>query len=297
MSWVKRIGLFLLTNILVVVTVGIAWSVISRAFGLDKADNYIGSLLVWCSLFGFMGAFISLFMSKTMAKWMLGLQVIDPRSSDPTLSHLVTRVHTLAKKAGLPKPPEVAIYNSDDVNAFATGPSKSNSLVAVSTGLLRRMNEDELDGVLGHEVSHIANGDMVTMTLITGVVNTFAMFFSRILANLISSQVDEKARYVVHFIVVILGDILFTILGSIVVNYYSRRREFRADLGGAKYSSRNNMISALRKLQNVSSLPNDEKDMLATMKISNNHKGGIMALFMTHPSLEDRIKTLEKARV
>lgn len=294
---IKRVGLFLLTNILVVVTVGLAWSVLSSVLGLDKVNNNMMSLLIWCSLFGFAGAFISLLMSKTMAKWMMGLQVIDPRATDPTLSQLVYRIHALAKKAGLPKAPEVAIYESDDVNAFATGPSKSNSLVAVSTGLLRRMNEDEVDGVLGHEIAHIANGDMVTMTLITGVVNTFAMFFSRVLANLISSQVDEKFRGVVHFIVVILGDILFTILGSIVVNYYSRKREFRADLGGAKYSSRGNMIAALRRLQNVSMVSDSEKDMLATMKISNNHKQGIMALFMTHPSLEDRIKALEKARV
>ncbi len=294
---IKRIGLFLLTNLLVIVTVGVAWSLLSNVLGLDKVNNHMLSLLIWCALFGFAGAIISLLMSKTMAKWMMGLQVIDPRSGDPTLSQLVYRVHELAKKAGLPKAPEVAIYDSDDVNAFATGPSKSNSLVAVSTGLLRRMSDDEVDGVLGHEIAHIANGDMVTMTLITGVVNTFAMFFSRILANLISSQVDEKFRSIVHFVVVIIGDILFTILGSIVVNYYSRRREFRADLGGARFSSRGNMIAALRRLQNVNVFNDNEKDMLATMKISNNHKGGLMALFMTHPSLEDRIKALEKARV
>lgn len=294
---VKRFGLFLLTNLLVIVTVGVAWSVISRLLGLDATNNNMLSLLVWCSLFGFIGAFFSLFMSKTMAKWMMGLQIVDPRSTDPTLSQLVYRVHEMAKKAGLPKPPEVAIYDSDDVNAFATGPSKANSLVAVSTGLLRRMNDQEIDGVLGHEVAHIANGDMVTMTLITGVVNTFAMFFSRVLANLISSQVDEKFRGIVHFVVVIIGDILFTILGSIVVNYYSRKREFRADLGGARFSSRGNMIAALRRLQNASIIEDSEKDMLATMKISNNHKGGLMALFMTHPSLEERIKALESARV
>lgn len=297
MQMIKRLGLFLLTNLLVIVTVGVAWSVLSSVLGLDKVNNHMLSLLIWCALFGFAGAIISLLMSKTMAKWMMGLQVIDPRSSDPTLSQLVYRVHALAKKAGLPKAPEVAIYDSDDVNAFATGPSKSNSLVAVSTGLLRRMSDDEVDGVLGHEIAHIANGDMVTMTLITGVVNTFAMFFSRILANLISSQVDEKFRGIVHFVVVIVGDILFTILGSIVVNYYSRKREYRADLGGARFSSRGNMIAALRRLQNVTVSNDNEKDMLATMKISNNHKGGLMALFMTHPNLEDRIKALEKARV
>lgn len=297
MQMIKRIGLFLLTNILVVVTVGIAWSLISHFLGLKSVNSNMVGLLIWCSLFGFTGAFVSLLMSKMMAKWMLGLRIIDPRTSDPTFSGLVYRIHELAKRAGLPKPPEVAIYDSEDVNAFATGPSKSNSLVAVSTGLLRSMNENEVDGVLGHEIAHIANGDMVTMTLITGVVNTFAMFFSRILANLISSQVDEKFRNVVHIVVVILGDILFTILGSMVVNYYSRRREFRADLGGAQFSSRSNMVAALRRLQQVHEIPSEDRDMLATMKISNRHKGGLMALFMTHPALEDRIKALEKARI
>ncbi|NUM59808.1 MAG: protease HtpX [Bdellovibrionaceae bacterium] len=297
MQFIKRIGLFILTNALIMLTVGIAWTVLSRVFGFERVGNQMGPLLIWCALLGFSGSLISLLLSKVMAKWMMGLRIIDPSTSDPTLSHLVNRVHSLAQKAGLPNAPEVAIYDSEDVNAFATGPSKSNSLVAVSTGLLQRMSDDEVDGVLGHEIAHIANGDMVTMTLITGVVNTFALFFSRVLANLISSNVDEKARPTVHFIVVIIGDILFTILGSIVVNYYSRKREFRADLGGAKFSSRSNMIAALRRLQNVHGIPNDEKDMLATMKISNNGRTGIMALFMTHPNLDDRIEALERARV
>ncbi|MBL7545935.1 MAG: protease HtpX [Bdellovibrionaceae bacterium] len=295
----KRIGLFLLTNILVVVTIGIAWSLISAFFGLEGINKSMGSLLVFCSLFGFGGALISLLLSKVMAKWMAGVKVIDPNTNDPTLRHLVNRVHELAARSGLPRPPEVGIYESDDVNAFATGPSKRNALVAVSTGLLRRMSDDEVDGVLGHEIAHIANGDMVTLTLITGVVNTFAMFFSRILANLIASNVDEKIRPVVHFAVVIVGDILFTMLGSMVVSYFSRQREFRADLGGAKYSGRQNMIAALRRLQTVYQIPADteEKDMLATMKISNRKGGGLMSLFKTHPDLEDRIQALQRAAV
>lgn len=293
----KRITLFLLTNILVVVTIGVAWSFISAFFGLEAISQSMASLLVFCSLFGFGGALISLLLSKTMAKWSAGVKTIDPHTNDPTLRSLVNRVHELARRAGLPRPPEVGIYESDDVNAFATGPTKGNALVAVSTGLLRRMSDDEVDGVLGHEIAHIANGDMVTLTLITGVVNTFSMFFSRILANLIANSVDEKLRHVVYFAVTIVGDILFTLLGSMVVSYFSRQREFRADKGGAHYSGRQNMIAALRRLQAVYQTPHEaeEKDMLATMKISNRGKGGLMALFKTHPDLEDRIQALQRA--
>lgn len=293
----KRVSLFLLTNILVVVTIGVAWSLISAFFGLEGIRQSMSSLLIYCSLFGFGGAFISLLLSKVMAKWSAGVKVIDPNSNDPTLRHLVNRIHEMASRAGLPRPPEVGIYESDDVNAFATGPSKRNSLVAVSTGLLRQMSDDEVDGVLAHEISHIANGDMVTLTLITGVVNTFAMFFSRILANLIASNVDEKVRPIVYFAVTIAGDILFTLLGSMVVSYFSRIREYRADAGATKLSSRQNMVAALRRLQRVYEAPmdRDEKDMLATMKISGRKGGGLMALFKTHPDLEDRIQALQKA--
>ena len=300
MQIVKRVALFLLTNILVVVTIGIAWSVISTFFGLEGINQSMTSLLIFCSLFGFGGAFISLMLSKVMAKWMSGVKIIDPNTNDPTLRHLVNRIHEMARRSGLPRPPEVGIYESNDVNAFATGPSKSRALVAVSTGLLQRMSDDEVDGVLGHEIAHIANGDMVTLTLITGVVNTFAMFFSRVLAGIIAGNVDEKIRPMVRFVVTIVGDILFTLLGSMVVNYFSRQREFRADIGGAKYSGRQNMIAALRRLQTVYAVPveddrGQEKDMLATMKISSGKRKGMMSLFKTHPDLEDRIQALQKA--
>lgn len=299
MKIAKRIVLFLLTNLLVVVTIGIAWSIISSVFGLTGINQSMTSLLVYCGLFGFGGAIISLLMSKWMAKWSAGVQVISSDTQDPTLRHLVNRVHEMARRNGITSAPEVGIYESDDVNAFATGATKNSALVAVSTGLLRRMSEDEIDGVIGHEVAHIANGDMVTLTLITGVVNTFAMFFSRILANLISNAVsDDRLRPVVHFIVVIIGDILFTLLGSIVVSYFSRQREFRADLGGAQNSSRQNMIAALRRLQAIYQIPtsNQEDDMLAAMKISNRKSGGFLSLFKTHPDLEDRIQALQASR-
>jgi heat shock protein HtpX len=294
MAMFKRIGLFLLTNILVLVTVGIVWSLISHFFQLDKLNSYIPFLMVFCAVWGMGGAFVSLLLSKWMAKMFHGVKIIAPNDQNPELRRLVEKVHDFARRAQLSKMPEVGIYESMDLNAFATGPSKNNSLVAVSTGLLQRMNDKEVDGVLAHEVAHIANGDMVTMTLIQGIVNAFVMFFSRILANLIASNVEERYRSVVQFAVTIIGDIAFSILGSIVVNYFSRRREFRADAGGAKYASRESMIAALQKLRAAYELPIEpEKGATATLMISNRDKG-IAGLFMTHPPLEERITALQR---
>ncbi|WII71406.1 protease HtpX [Bdellovibrio sp. 22V] len=298
MAFLKRIGLFVLTNILVMVTIGIVWSLVSRFLGLAGLNSYIPFLMAFCLVWGMGGAFISLLMSKWMAKMFHGVKVIESNNPNPELRALVNKVHELARRAQLPKMPEVGVYESIDINAFATGPSKGNSLVAVSTGLLQRMNDKEVEGVLAHEVAHIANGDMVTMTLIQGIVNAFAMFFSRILANLVASNVEERYREIVRFAVTILGDIAFTLLGSIVVNYFSRRREFRADAGGAKYSSRDNMVAALQKLRSVYDLPiPPEEGQTATLMISNRDKGGLAKLFMTHPPLEVRIEALQRARI
>lgn len=298
MAFFKRIGLFILTNVLVMVTIGIVWSLVSRFLGLAGLNSYIPFMMAFCAVWGMGGAFVSLLMSKWMAKMFHGVQVIEPNNANPELRALANKVHEIARRAQLPKMPEVGIYESVDVNAFATGPSKSNSLVAVSTGLLQRMNDKEVEGVLAHEVAHIANGDMVTMTLIQGIVNAFAMFFSRILANLVASNVDEKFREIVRFAVTILGDIAFTLLGSIVVNHFSRKREFRADAGGAKYSSRENMVAALQKLRAVYELPiPPEEGATATLMISNRDKGGIAKLFMTHPPLEERIEALQRGRI
>ena len=296
MAFLKRIGLFILTNVLVIVTIGIVWSLVSHFLGLAGLNSYIPFLMAFCAVWGMGGAFVSLFLSKWMAKMFHGVQVIEPNNPNPELRALVNKVHDIARRAQLPKMPEVGVYESVDINTFATGPTKSNALVAVSTGLLQRMNDKEVEGVLAHEVAHIANGDMVTMTLIQGIVNAFAMFFSRILAGIVASNVDEKFREVVRFAVTILGDIAFTLLGSIVVNYFSRRREFRADAGGAKYSSRENMIAALQKLRSVYDLPiPPEEGQTATLMISNRDKGGIAKLFMTHPPLEARIEALQRA--
>ncbi|WP_413288251.1 protease HtpX [Bdellovibrio sp. HCB337] len=294
----KRFGYFILTNILVLVTIGIAWSLISHFMGLAGFNQYLPTMLAFCFVWGMGGAFISLMMSKFAAKHYHGVKIIDTTTTQPELRQLLEKVHDLARRAKLPKMPEVGVYESYDVNAFATGPSKKNSLIAVSTGLLQRMNDKEIEGVLGHEVAHIANGDMVTMTLIQGVVNAFAMFFSRILANVIASNVDERYSRMVHFLCVIVGDIAFTLLGSIVVNFYSRKREFRADAGSARISSVSNMTAALRRLQSLHEAPPAADDAMATLKISGREKKGSIAdLFMTHPALQDRINALERGRV
>jgi heat shock protein HtpX len=298
MPFLKRIGLFVLTNVLVMVTIGIVWSLASKFLGFAGLNSYLPTMMAFCLVWGMGGAFVSLFMSKFMAKMFHGVKIIEPNETNAELRAVVTKVHELARRAQLPKMPEVGYYESVDVNAFATGPSKSNSLVAVSTGLLQRMNDKEIEGVLAHEVAHIANGDMVTMTLIQGIVNAFAMFFSRILAGLVASNVEERYREIVRFVVTILGDIAFTLLGSIVVNHFSRQREFRADAGAAKYSSRENMVAALQKLRSVYELPiPPEEGATATLMISNRDKGGIAKLFMTHPPLEARIEALQRGRV
>lgn len=297
MAFLRRIGFFILTNVLVMLTIGIVWSLISRFF-LQGLDSYIGSLMAFSLVFGMTGAFVSLWISRFMAKMLHGVKVIDPTTNDPALRWVVETVHRLSRAANLPGMPEVGIYESDDVNAFATGPTKARSLVAVSSGLLRRMSRDEAEGVLAHEVTHIANGDMVTMTLIQGVVNSFAIFFSRLLAAVVSSNVEERNRSVVRFVVTMIGDIAFTLLGSMLVAWFSRRREFRADEGGARLAGKNKMVSALRRLQSYVELPEaaeGPKDNLAVLKISHREVGGIMALFMTHPPLEVRILALEES--
>lgn len=295
-KWFKRISLFLLVNILVITTISISLNIILPMLGIRLDPSSMGGLLAFCAAWGFGGAFVSLLISKPMAKWSMGVQVIDPNTMNPSEREIVQTVHRMAQAAGLPKMPEVGVYDSPDINAFATGPSRSNSLVAVSTGLLNSMNKGEVEGVIGHEVAHVANGDMVTMTLIAGVVNSFVMFFSRIIARVVASNVDEKASTMVYFITTLALDIVFGILGSIVVSYFSRQREFRADYGGAVYAGREKMIAGLRRLQQVFDRMEPDNTSMATMKISSKSTG-IMALFSTHPSLEERIQRLEQATI
>ena len=289
----KRIFLFVLTNLAIMIMVSVVLGLLGVS-GYITADglNY-GALMVVALVWGFGGAGISLLMSRWMAKMAMGVQVVDGRTGHAELDWLHQTVEQLARKAGLPMP-EVGVYDSPEVNAFATGPSKKSSLVAVSSGLMRSMRREEVEGVLAHEVSHIQNGDMVTMTLIQGVVNAFSIFFSRVIANVVRQLVDERISGLVFFVTTILFDIVFSILGMFVVAWFSRAREFRADAGAAVLSSPNNMIAALQRLQANQGLVDQSQPQLATMKISGGKGKGLLALISTHPPLEERIAALQR---
>ncbi len=252
-QYAKRITLFLLVNLLVMVTIGVIVSLVFRG-PVARMGGY-QNLFLFCFIWGMGGAFISLLLSRWMAKMMMGVQVIDPNTSDPEEQRLVETVHRLARSAGLPAMPEVGIYDSPEINAFATGPSRSRALVAVSSGLLAHMRQYDVEGVLGHEIAHIANGDMVTMTLIQGVVNAFAMFLARVLAFALSrgsSRDDNRGgNFFMEWILINVFQIVFMMLGMIVVNWFSRWREFRADAGGARFAGRDHMLSALRTLKAI----------------------------------------------
>jgi heat shock protein HtpX len=249
--------------------------------------------MIFCLIWGFGGAFISLGLSRIMAKWMMGVKVIDPMSNAEADRWLLDTVTRLSHRAGLPKVPEVGIYQSAEVNAFATGPSKSRALVAVSSGLMQRMNRAEVEGVLAHEVAHVANGDMVTMTLVQGIVNAFVMFFARTLAWAASQFFDEEKRGIVNFVAVLLFEVAFSLLGMIVVAAFSRYREFRADGGGAELVGKPKMAAALRSLRNLVHIEEEAQPAMAALKISSSNKNGLLALISTHPPLEERIKRLE----
>ncbi|MFZ4405225.1 MAG: protease HtpX [Pseudobdellovibrionaceae bacterium] len=303
MGIAKRVILFVAVNILIVTTLSIVMSALGIQPYLDaKGINY-GSLMAFCAVWGFGGAFISLALSRVMAKWMMGVKLVDKNDPRSEVQFLIHKIHKHAKSAGLEKMPEIGIYESPEINAFATGPSKSRSLVAVSTGLLSQMNENEIDGVLAHEVAHIANGDMVTMTLVQGVVNAFVMFFARIIGFFASQFVDEEKRSIVQFGIVLVAEILLGILGMIVVSAFSRRREFKADAGAAQLTGKANMIAALEKLKffyenklNPEAEPQGQQSALATLKISGK-SGGFLKLFSTHPNLDDRIQKLKTSSI
>jgi len=293
----KRVILFLATNLAVMLTLSVTWSILSAALGLKTGG--LPGLMAMCLFWGMAGSFISLQISRWMAKRTMGIQLLNGASGDPTLDWVHETTVRLARQAGLPEP-EVGYYESDEVNAFATGPSKSRSLVAVSTGILRTMDRRELEGVLAHEVSHIGNGDMVTMTLIQGVVNAFVMFFARIVAWGIGSTMrDEEGNPspmagVAQLVVTIVLEIAFGILGSLLTAWFSRQREYRADAGAAALSGKEKMIAALRKLQSYQNAIDTGEQSFATMKIAGSK--GWMASFSTHPDLSDRIAALEENR-
>lgn len=299
MAWAKRIVLFLLVNILVVTVISFLLYIFDiKPFLTSHGLNYT-SLAIFCLIWGMGGSFISLALSKVMAKWAMGVQIIDPNTPDSNLRNIVSMVHQLSRNAGLPELPEVGIYQSPEVNAFATGPTKARSLVAVSTGLLQRLKKDEVEAVLGHEVSHIANGDMVTMTLLQGVVNAFVMFLARVVAFAISrgfSRGDDESRNPVspfaYQITVFILEMCFMALGMIVVAGFSRFREFRADAGGARLAGRDKMINALQALKRTIEIKDPETDKPAFQALKISSPTGWLRLFATHPPLDERIERL-----
>jgi heat shock protein HtpX len=287
----KRIILFIATNLAVVLVL----SVVLKLFGLDRAmaaqGFAYGQLLVYSLVVGFAGAIISLLMSKSIAKWTTGAQVIDAPRNEAE-AWLVETVRRLSSSAGIGMP-EVAIYDGAP-NAFATGAFKNSALVAVSTGLLQSMNKEEVEAVLGHEISHVANGDMVTLTLIQGVVNTFVIFLSRIVGSIVDRTVfrTERGTGPGYFITVIVCQIVFGILASLIVAWFSRYREFRADAGSAKLLGPQPMINALRRLGGLE--PGQLPQAMQALGITGG--GGLMALFASHPPIEQRIAALQGGR-
>ncbi|GJL75090.1 MAG TPA: protease HtpX [Nitrosomonas sp.] len=293
----KRIFLFLATNMAIIVVLSITLRLLGFERILDEQGSGldINSLLLFAAVFGFGGSFMSLALSKWTAKRFTGAQVIEtPRNAQE--HWLVTTVQRQAKAAGIGMP-EVAIYPAPDINAFATGMSKNEALVAVSAGLLNNMSQDEAEAVLAHEVSHIANGDMVTLALIQGVVNTFVIFLSRVIGHTVDRVIfkTERGHGPAFWITAIIAEIVLGILASMIVMWFSRQREFRADAGGASLAGRDKMIAALQRLQLTVKQPH-LPDQLAAFGISGSIGGGLKSLFMSHPPLEDRIAALREAR-
>lgn len=289
----KRIALFLATNLAIVLVLSVTLRLLGVEPYLNENGLNLQALLIFAAVMGFGGAFISLAISKWTAKMSVGAQVITEPGNQQE-RWLVETVARQAKAAGI-RMPEVAIYDSPQVNAFATGMSRNNSLIAVSTGLLHEMTREEAEAVLGHEVSHAANGDMVTMTLIQGVVNTFVIFLSRVIGYVIDKAVfkTERGNGPAFFVTMIIAEVVLGILASTIVMWFSRQREFRADIGGAELSSRRNMINALKRLGSLH--PEPLPDKMAAFGIAGGVGDGFKRLFMSHPPLEERIAALEAA--
>jgi len=291
----KRVFLFLVTNLAVIVVLNI----VLRLLGIDRITDAQGglnytSLLIFAAVFGFAGSLISLLISKWSAKRMVGAQVIQ-QPANPTEKWLLETVAKQARKAGIGMP-EVALYDSPELNAFATGANRNNALVAVSTGLLNAMDKDAVEAVLAHEVSHIANGDMITLTLIQGVVNTFVIFISRVVGHTVDRVVfkNENGYGPAYWITTIIAELVLGILATIIVMWFSRQREFRADAGAAQLENREKMIAALQALQRSAGETN-LPDQMAAFGISGHIGHGLKALFMSHPPLEQRIAALRNA--
>lgn len=295
-----RIGLFLLTNLAVLVIVGIILYFLGIGSTHANGSLQLGNLLVICFVFGMVGSLISLFMSKWMAKKTTGTQLIDPNAPQNQAEvWLLETVADLAQRSNI-KMPEVGIFPSYQPNAFATGWNKNDALVAVSTGLLERMNKDELRAVLAHEIGHVANGDMVTLALIQGVVNAFVMFFARIVGDFIDRNVfgreDGEAPGLAYMLITMVLDIVFGILASAIVMWFSRYREYRADEAGARLAGKEAMISALLRLQDTVEMPENMPKEMRALAITEGKSEGfsLASLFQTHPSIEQRVQALRQ---
>jgi heat shock protein HtpX len=288
----KRILLFIVTNLAVLLVL----TVVARLLGIDAYlaahGQSLQGLLVWAALFGFGGAFVSLAMSKMQARMFMGVRVIAPQSADPAQQWLLSVVEHHARNAGVGMP-EVGIFDSPEPNAFATGMSRNSALVAVSTGLLQRMSRQEIEAVLGHEMTHVANGDMVTLALIQGIVNTFVLFLARLVGNIVDRAVfrSDDGRGIASYLTFYVLQIAFGILATPIVMWFSRWREFRADRGGAHLAGTANMIAALEALKRVHEpLPAPQ---FAAFGIADGAvASGLRRLFMSHPPLDERIAAL-----
>jgi heat shock protein HtpX len=289
----KRIALFLITNIAIIFILNISLRLLGFEGYLDAqgVDLNINSLLIFAFVFGMGGSFISLLISKWSAKRMTGARVIE-RPANETESWLVRIVESQARRAGIGMP-EVAIFDSPQPNAFATGANKNNALVAVSTGLMQHMNRDEVEAVLAHEITHVSNGDMITLALIQGVVNTFVIFLSRVIGHTVDRVIfkNERGHGIAFWITTIVAELVLGVLASIIVMWFSRQREFRADAGGASLAGRNSMIAALERLK-AAHEPADLPDKLAAFGVSGKTTGGFTDLFRSHPPLDVRIQAL-----
>jgi len=293
-----RILLFLATNIAVMILASIIFNLLGfqSILATNGVDLNLQALLVFCALFGFGGSFVSLLLSKWMAKRSTGTQIItQPR--DAQTRWLLDTVARLSREAGI-KTPEVGVFPSQAANAFATGWNKNDALVAVSSGLLNRFQPDEVEAVLAHEIGHVANGDMVTLTLIQGVVNTFVMFFARIIGHTVDRVIfkTERGYGIGYYIATIFAEIILGILASMIVAWFSRWREYRADAAGAALASHGAMISALERLKMEQNLPNDLPGELTAFGIRNLKKSGLAEMLASHPPLDDRIRALKNAR-
>jgi heat shock protein HtpX len=291
----KRVLLFLGTNLAIIVVASITLNLLGVGSFLDESGTGLNmqALLIFCFVFGMLGSFISLLLSKKIAKWSMKVRIID-RPQNSTEDWLVRTIEKQAKEAGIGMP-EVGIFEAQQSNAFATGANRNKALVAVSSGMMQRFDKDEIEAVLGHEVGHVANGDMITLALIQGVVNTFVMFLARIVGFAVDRMVlkNEEGLGIGYFITTIVAEIILAILASTIVFWFSRKREFVADRAGARLGSRQGMINALQRLKAETNMQNQMPESMQAFGITCGKKSGLKALFTTHPPLDQRIAALQ----